>query len=100
MGSSSIPPTGGEITTGGKIQLGGNPQLGENLGGKTTSLGEIPYWKPTTSLGEIPYWKAPPLGATTTGLYTGLPYLGVANTPWGQPNLMASLCKDIFPLNL
>ena len=30
-------------------------------------------------------------------MYTGLPYLGVANIPWGQPNSMGIPPQGYFP---
>jgi hypothetical protein len=32
-----------------------------------------------------------------TSLYTSLPYLGVANTPWGQPNPTRIPPQGYFP---
>jgi hypothetical protein len=49
----------------------------------------------TTNLGEVAH--AGPSIPTTTGLYPGQPYPGVANPLWGQPNPVGIPQQGTFP---
>jgi hypothetical protein len=68
--------------------------------GETLNYEENSYvGETTTNLGESAH--AGPSIPTTTGLYPGQPYPGVANPLWGQPNPTgAFLSKELFPINL
>jgi hypothetical protein len=89
----STPYIGGQSSMGGQPLAGGKPSVGGKIftGGKPTWLQHQQAWgKATPASPSIP---------TTTGLYPGQPFPGVANPLWGQPNPTGIPHKELFPIN-
>jgi hypothetical protein len=93
----SQQPVGGKQPVWGQQPVGGKqPIWGQQpVGGKPTR-GQQPVWGQSHT-GNPPHPWGKNVLENPTGIYSGLPYLGVPNTPWGQPNPQGIPPQGYFP---